>query len=92
MVKKSTSAARRQRSRSSAAARASDVAADPALGVGEAWFVKLPGAMQCACVEVDELTARTVVLRLTDELGTMHHGRVGRYERRDVRFVERVPR
>lgn len=63
-----------------------------ALAVGEAWFVKLPGAIQCACVEVDEITERTVVLRMTDELGSTHHGRVGRYERRDVRFVERVPR
>lgn len=63
-----------------------------ALAVGEAWFVKLPGATQCACVEVDEITNRTVVLRMADELGVMYHGRAGRYERRDVRFVERVPR
>lgn len=65
---------------------------DPPLAVGETWFVKLPGSLQIACVEVDELTRRTVVLRMQSDIGQSYaNAMAGRYEQHDVKFIERVP-
>lgn len=58
--------------------------------VGETWYVKLPKSVQCATVTVDELTERTVVLSLVKDANVSYAGSLGRYVRREIKFVERV--
>jgi hypothetical protein len=61
------------------------------LAVGEQWFVKLPGADKVAAVRVDELTERTVAFDLVADTGNTYTGPCGRYVRREVKFIERIP-
>lgn len=61
------------------------------LAVGELWFVRLPQATQLACVLIDAMTEKTIVLILEPDSGQNYDGRIGRYERSEIKFVERIP-
>jgi hypothetical protein len=58
---------------------------------GETWFAVLPGEVTCACVQIDEITRKTVALRREPDLDGGRDKAVARYARGDVRFVERLP-
>jgi hypothetical protein len=58
---------------------------------GETWFARLRNAEQLVTVHIEEFTQCTVVLRLVPDSNVSYEGRLGRYLRRDVKFVERVP-
>lgn len=62
----------------------------PSPAVGEVWFVKLPKAEQLAAVAVEELTQFTVVLRLEKDTNVSYSGLLGRYVRREIKFVEKI--
>lgn len=59
--------------------------------VSETWFAKMRNANQLVTVHIEEFTALTVVLRLEPDSNVQYNGKLGRYLRREVRFVERVP-
>ncbi len=61
------------------------------ISAGQTWFVVLPQGIACTCVEVDEVTRKTVALRQVADLGLRSESVASRYARADVRFVERVP-
>jgi len=62
----------------------------PRLHAGDTWFVVLPQGVACCCVEVDEVTRKTVALRRVADLGLTAESISSRYVRADVRFVERL--
>lgn len=62
----------------------------PRLRSGDTWFAILPGEVICACVQIDEITRRTVALRREPDLGSGRNTDAARYAKQDVRFVERV--
>ena len=61
----------------------------PRLRPGDTWFAVLPGEVACACVQIDEITRKTVALRREPDLGSRKND-AARYAKADVRFVERV--
>jgi hypothetical protein len=65
----------------------------PKPAVGETWFARLPRAVgaQLVAVTIDEFTPATVVLILREDGQVGYEGHLGRYIRREVKFVERVP-
>ncbi len=63
----------------------------PPLAVGETWFVRFPREEFVATVEIDELTANTIVVRRLVDVGHSVAGAApSRWERGDLKFVERV--
>lgn len=63
----------------------------PRLHVGDTWFVVLPQGIACTCVEIDEVTRKTVALRRVADLRLSSEAVANRYVRVDVRFIERIP-
>ena len=63
----------------------------PRLRPGDTWFAVLPGEVICACVQIDEITRKTVALRREPDLGSGRNNDAARYAKEDVRFVEKVP-
>ena len=61
------------------------------LAVGETWFIRLPNALTLLTVIIDELTEHTVVLRAEKDSNVSYAGHLGRFIRREIKFVERVP-
>lgn len=58
---------------------------------GQTWFAELPGDLEVTCVMVDEVTAKTVVLREQADTGSSNTTVGIRYARVKVTFVEKVP-
>lgn len=58
--------------------------------VTETWFARMRNAEQLVTVHIEEFTLLTVVLRLEPDSNVQYAGKLGRYLRRDVRFIERV--
>lgn len=65
----------------------------PELQVGQIWHVKFPGEISLTCVQIDELTHKTVALRKQSDLAAMYSPAepAVRYDRRDIKFVEQAP-
>lgn len=63
----------------------------PRLRSGDTWFAVLPGEVACACVQIDEITRKTVALRREPDLGSGRNNDAARYVKAEVRWVERVP-
>lgn len=62
----------------------------PRLRAGDTWFAVLPGEVICSCVQIDEITKKTVALR-REPVGGGRDNTAARYAKEDVRFVERIP-
>lgn len=58
--------------------------------VTETWFARMRNAEQLMTVHIEEFTQLTVVLRLEPDSNVQYSGKLGRYLRRDIKFVERV--
>lgn len=63
----------------------------PPLAVGETWFIRMPNAIALLTVIIDELTEQTVVLRAEKDSNVSYAGHLGRFVRREIQFIERVP-
>lgn len=62
-----------------------------ALSAGQVWHAKMPGEHELTCVEIDEVTRRTVALRQVMDLSRTVILGTRRFARIDIVFVERVP-
>lgn len=62
----------------------------PALAVGQVWFIQTSGNRTVACVHIEEITDKTIVLRQQSDCGTGDSSKVHRFRTTEIKFLEQL--